>query len=225
MLKLDHIQRLPAMERDILHLHLTLKKSQTEVAKILGVSQPTVNYRYKRARQRLEFMDKIPQVEAAEIREVLERLGARDTDVEAMVLYVETSSQSEVARRMDTSQGAVRHWILRALVNHLQNDLREDEKHRRVRTACSMLVSKPGIFNEPVKGNGDGPRTIEQELAHPPRVEGEIREGETVVILDGLYADLPAVVVEAPPERVKLRVDLESQEISLVWRRAHASLI
>ena len=141
----EYLSRLPPMERDILRLHMDLRKSQTAVAKILGVSQPTVNYRYKRARARLEFMEKLPKVTSDEIREVLRRLGAREQDIEAMVLYVETNSQSEVARRMETSQGAVRYWVHRALSDHLQKDMRDDDMHKRVRTACGMLASKPGM--------------------------------------------------------------------------------
>jgi DNA-directed RNA polymerase specialized sigma24 family protein len=213
------IARLPPKERDILKLHMVLRKSQTEVAKILRVSQPTVNYRYKRARERLEFMEKVPVVTADEIREVLRILGARDNDIEAMVLYVETSSQSEVARRMNTSQGAVRHWILRALVNHLQNDMREDDKHKRVRTACGMLVGKPGIFNEPAKhpGNGDSVPVVDQRLTAMPRVQGRLAVGERLLILDGLYAKLEGVLTERDEGHMTIRIDLESQKINVTW--------
>lgn len=217
----EDIARLPAMERDILRLHMTLRKSQTEVAKILGVSQPTVNYRYKRARQRLEFMAKVPRVTADEIRQVLLTLGACDTDVEAMVLYVETSSQSEVARRMDTSQGAVRHWILRALVSHLQNDMREDDVHRRVRIACGMLVAKPGIFNEPAKypGKKNDKRVVEQRLPVMPKVQGRFIAGERMTILDGLYAKLDGHIIVLDEDRMSVRIVLESQQITLTWPR------
>lgn len=215
----EDIARLPPVERDILFLHMRLRKSQTEVAKILRVSQPTVNYRYKRARERLEFMEKLPRVTADEIRQVLTTLGARDTDVEAMVLYVETSSQSEVARRMETSQGAVRHWILRALVQHLKNDVREDDVHKRVRTACGMLVDKPGIFNEPAKHRNASVKTVEQKLTQAPRVQGRFVVGEKMRVLDGLYANLDGEVLEVDEDHMSVRVDLESQRVILSWSR------
>lgn len=219
MLNRDDIARLPPVERDILHLHLTLRKSQTEVAKILGVSQPTVNYRYARARARLEFMDKIPKVTPQEIREVLRALGARDTDVEAMALYVETSSQSEVARRMNTSQGAVRHWILRALVSHLQADLREEDTHRRVRTACQLLVGKPGILNEPNRPAGGDLRTVDVRLPQSPKMRGRLVQGERILLLDGVYSDLEADVVDVSDQDMSVILRLESQRITLTWRR------
>ena len=220
MLNSEDIDRLPPMERDILHLHMQMRKSQTEVAKILGVSQPTVNYRYKRARERLQFMDKLPRVTADEIREVLRQLGATDQDIRAMVLYVETNSQSEVARRMETSQGAVRHWIHRALVNHLQNDMSDEDMHRRVRGACGMLVSKPGIFNEPQKpGQPPKQQRVEQRLAKAPRVQGRHVVGESIVLLETVYANMPGVVLDVTEETMRVRLDLESQEITLSWAR------
>jgi predicted transcriptional regulator len=207
------------MERDILLLHMTLRKSQTEVARILGVSQPTVNYRYKRARERLDFMDKLPVVTSDEIRSVLDHLNARPKDIEAMVLYVETNSQSEVARQMGTSQGAVRHWIHRALVNHLQNDLSEDDTHKRVRTACGMLVNKPGIFNEPQKpGHVPKNRKVAQKLHQGPKYEGTLVPGERIQIVDGVYSRLSGLVVSVAPD-VEVRLYLESQEIVLSWPR------
>jgi predicted transcriptional regulator len=216
----EDIARLPAMERDILRLHLSLRKSQTEVAKILGVSQPTVNYRYARARARLEFMEKIPRVTPDEIRKVLRELGARDSDVEAMALYAETSSQSEVARRMNTSQGAVRHWILRALVSHLQSDMHNDDAHRRVRNACQMLVGKPGILNEPIRpDSAASPPSSEHLLPQAPKVQGRLLKGERVILLEGLYRDMEGDIVRISDESMSVCLRLESKQITLTWRR------
>jgi predicted transcriptional regulator len=196
---------------------MELKKSQTQVAKILGVSQPTVNYRYRRARERMNFMEMLPQVSSDEIRTVLMKLGARDKDVEAMVLYVETNSQSEVARKMGTSQGAVRHWIHRALVTHLQNDLSEDPTHRRVRAACGLLVNKPGIFNEPQKpGETNNVKQVEIKLNQRVKVTGPLVPESRVIVSEGLYAQLPGMVLEVNP-LIKLKLELESLHVTLVW--------
>jgi DNA-directed RNA polymerase specialized sigma24 family protein len=216
----DDFRRLPAMERDILRLHQVLRKPQTEIAKILGVSQPTVNYRYKRARARLEFLEKLPTVTGNEIREVLQRLGAREQDIQAMVLYIETNSQSEVARRLETSQGAVRYWVLRALTDHLQKDMREDDLHKRVRTACSMLVSKPGIFNEPQKpGHTPKYQAVSRRLTAAPKFQGRLLEGERIQIQDGIYGSLVGELIELDDTVMRVRLDLESQEITVSWAR------
>jgi predicted DNA-binding protein (UPF0251 family) len=206
------------LERDILWMHMELRKSQTDIAKILGVSQPTVNYRYKRARARLDFLEKLPVVTAEEVRHVLERLGAREQDIEAMVFYVQTNSQSEVARRMDTSQGAVRHWVHRALVNHLQADLSEDDMHKRVRTACAMLVSRPGIFQD--NGRDEDftkAQRGEQRLAVAPKFLGRLVLGERLVLLEGVYAGLRGTLVESAPGSISVQLELSSQDIMLTW--------
>jgi DNA-directed RNA polymerase specialized sigma24 family protein len=218
----DHLQRLPPFERDILRLHQELRKPQTEIARILGCSQPTVNYRYKRVRDRLAFLEKLPSVTPDEIRQVLTTLGAREQDIEAMVLYVETTSQSEVARRMNTSQGAVRYWVLRVLTDHLQKDMREDDLHKRVRTVCGMLTSKPGIgiFNEPQKpGDTAKHKKVHRRLPGPPKFSGALAVGEPVQILDGIYGALQGEVVEITETEMRVRLDLESQEITLSWAR------
>jgi len=219
MLERIHVEKLPPMERDILRLYMELRKSQNEIARILGVSQPTVNYRYKRARERLEFMERLPRVTAEDIRLVLGRLGASVRDIEAMVLYVETNSQSEVARRMETSQGAVRHWIHRALINYLQNDMSSNDVHRRVRTACGLLVNRPGIFNEPPKpSNGVRPQRMEHRLAAAPRTEGRLVVGERLIIREGIYEDLGATV-ESVADVIRVLLDLESLDVVLTWPR------
>jgi DNA-directed RNA polymerase specialized sigma24 family protein len=212
------IEQLPVLERDILWMHMQLRKPQTDIARILGVSQPTVNYRYKRARERLDFLERLPVVTDDEVRQVLERLGARDQDITAMITYVKTSSQSEVARRMGTSQGAIRHWLGRALVNHLQADLSEDDTHKRVRTACAMLVSRPGILQEGAK-NGDSVKNPRSERSLPslPRHLGRLVEGERILLLEGVYAGLRGTLVQQAEGSLALSLELASQDILLMW--------
>lgn len=218
----DHLQRLPPLERDILRLHQELRKPQTEIARILGCSQPTVNYRYKRVRARLDFLSKLPAVTSEEIRQVLRALNAREQDIEAMVLYVETTSQSEVARRLKTSQGAVRYWVLRVLTDHLQKDMREDDLHKRVRTVCGMLTSKPGIgiFNEPQKsGSSLKHLKVQRRLGTAPKFTGTLVVGSLIRVLDGIYNSLQGELVHLSETEMSVRLDLESQEITLSWDR------
>lgn len=211
----DLTARLPALERDILHLHQTLRKTQIDIAKILGISQPTVNYHYKRAKERLDFLRLLPVVTSEEVRVVLGKLGAREHDIEAMALYVETNSQSEVARRMGTSQGAVRHWIHRAIVSHLQSDVSNDDVHKRVRVACSLLIKKPWIFIEATKTNGRSSSEI--RLPKPPKTKGRWATGEKVVLLDGVFASLTGTVVSVGGQVLRLQLELESQDVTLLW--------
>ena len=209
--------KLPLMEQDILALHLEHKKSQTQVAKILGVSQPTVFYRFKRAKERLDFMAKLPVITSEEVVEVLTTLGARENDIKAMVLYVETNSQSEVARRMGTSQGAVRHWIYRALTNYLQPDMRQEDLFKRVRTACAMLVSKPGLALTTESHAKETRKFLSVNFTKTPKYRGALETGKPVVLSDTLYAGIPITVTEINEQCVRGELNLLSQKISLKW--------
>ena len=215
----EHVRRLPALERHILRLHLDMKRSHSDIARILGMSQPAVNYRYKRARERLAVWELVPPVTPHEVRAVMTDLGARDTDITAMVLYVETNNQSEVARRMGMSQGFVRDALMRALVKHLQNDMSQEDRHVRVRTACSILVNKPGMFNDvnnTAIGHVAKSREITRKLVNPPKLSHRPLEGIGVEVEDGLYKSLLGTV-EAVNPLVTLKLDLLSQDIRLQW--------
>lgn len=217
----EKLQRLPPLERDIFRLHQELRKPQTEIAKILGCSQPTVNYRYKRAKERLDFLEKLPSVTPDEIRKVLRTLETREQDIEAMLLYVETTSQSEVARRMETSQGAVRYWVLRVLNDHLRKDLREDDMHKRVRTVCGMLTTKPGIgiFNEPQKPGDTKHKETQRSLGRSPKFTGRLVVGSPIRIHDGIFKFLIGELVDLSDTEMVVRIGLESQTITLRWPR------
>lgn len=214
-----HVARLPAMERDILRLHLDLKRTHSDIARILGMSQPAVYYRYKRARSRLDVWDLLPSVTPHEVRAVMADLGARDDDVQAMVHYVETNNQSEVARRMGVSQGWVRTSLMRAIDKHLDKDMSHDDRHVRVRQACKLLVSKPGMFTEvsnPALGHVAKAREVTRKLLTPPKLSERPSEGTTLEVRDGLYSGLSGVVESLEP-LVTVKLDLDSQDIHIQW--------
>lgn len=215
----EHVERLPALERDILRLHVDLKRSHSDIARILGMSQPAINYRYKRAKERLAVWEIIPSITPHEVRAVMQELGARETDIMAMSCYVETNNQSEVARRMGVSQGFVRDALMRTLVKHLQNDMSQEDRHVRVRQACSILVNKPGMFNDvnnTAIGHVSKSREITRKLVNPPRLSHRPLEGIGVEVEDGLYKNLLGTV-EAVLPVVTLKLDLLSQDIRLQW--------
>ena len=215
----EHVARLPALEQDILRLHLDLKRTHSDIARILGMSQPAVNYRYKRARERLAVWELLPSVTPYEVQAVMQERGARETDITAMMLYVETNNQSEVARRMNTNQGFVRNALLRGLVQHLQNDLSHEDRHVRVRQACSILVNKPGMFNDvnnTAIGHVAKSREITRKIVIPPRLSHRPLEGIGVEIEDGLYKNLFGTVETVEPI-VTLKLDVLSQDIRLQW--------
>lgn len=212
------VARLPALERDILGL-IDRGRSQADIARILSMSQPSVYYRVKRAKERLQVWTLLPRVTPHEVRVVMEQRGARENDIKAMTLYVETNSQSETARRMGTSQGSVREALMRGLVKHLQNDMSQEDRRVRVRHACSILVNKPGLFtevNNTAIGHVAKSKTTVRKLVIGPKLSHRPLEGIGVEIEDGLYKSLCGTVEETTP-LVTLKLDLASQDIRLQW--------
>jgi len=215
------IDQLPAVEQDVMRLVLQYKKNQSQIARIMGVSQPTINYRIKRAKERLQFLNLIPETTPEEVEQVLQTLGAKGQIIETMLLYMVYKSQSEVARQTSKSQGAIRHWLIQA-IDILKKDRNPDDIHKRVRTACQLLVSKPNMINDgenTMRKNGD----VHLCLDVAPRVHGDLRLGETVEILDGLCSGLPAEFQED-----KLVLRLASRNVFLTWagnqpRTGHSS--
>lgn len=117
--KLDKIREamklIPKREADFIDLYVFKNRRQTEIAAIFGVSQPTVSYRLKRAASRIQFLLQKPDVSLDRLQETLERVLPDSMDREIMLLMLETTCQSEVAKRLGVTQGLVRHRFIRAL--------------------------------------------------------------------------------------------------------------
>jgi DNA-directed RNA polymerase specialized sigma subunit len=118
-IQLDRIKNmmeyLPKIEKDFFNLYFFLHKSQTDISKIFSVSQPTVCYRLKKAKERIKYVLSLPTLSNEDIRTALNDVLSDPEDVEIMVFMFETTCQSEVAKRMGTSQGKVRHRFLRSI--------------------------------------------------------------------------------------------------------------
>ncbi len=115
---LDRVQEilrdLPAREADFIRLYFLHHKTQTDIAAIYRVSQPTVCYRLQRATSRIRFILLLPTYTETGLREVMSSfLGEEDVNI--MVHMYETTCQSEVAKRLGITQGKVRHRVLRAV--------------------------------------------------------------------------------------------------------------
>jgi DNA-directed RNA polymerase specialized sigma24 family protein len=111
----DLIDALPPREADFIDLYFFRKKKQTDIAKIFGVTQPTVCYRLKRAKKRIKFLVDLPKISREEIRERMAEFLTEELDVDIMVLMFDHTCQSAVASELNVSQGKVRHRFMRTL--------------------------------------------------------------------------------------------------------------
>lgn len=107
-------RRLDPLDVRVITLHL-LGATQAEVARNVGLTQPSVCYRLQGIVGRLKFLLDYPTLEAKQMREDLEPYFTDPMDVAILIMFVETTCQSLVAKRLGTTQGLVRHRILKAL--------------------------------------------------------------------------------------------------------------
>ena len=102
-------------ERKILGMVLT-GQSQTEIARVIGVSQPSINYAISRASQRMEYFIGRPTFDRDQMLQDLKRASLQDPeDVGILVDFWSVGSQSRVAEKYQRTQGFIRHRITRAL--------------------------------------------------------------------------------------------------------------
>lgn len=105
---------LPPREADFVELYFFNHKTQTDIAEIFKVSQPTVCYRLQRATARIRFVLSLPDVTVEELEEALFGFLSDPEDVKIMMLMYETTCQSAVAKRLGVTQGKVRHRFMRS---------------------------------------------------------------------------------------------------------------
>ena len=108
------MEDLPAREADFVDLYFFNHKTQTDIAEIFKVSQPTVCYRLQRATARIRFVLSLPEVTEDEMEEALAGFLTDPEDVQIMLLMWETTCQSAVAKRLQVTQGKVRHRFMRS---------------------------------------------------------------------------------------------------------------
>lgn len=138
---------LPPREADFVELYYFSHKTQTDIAEIFKVSQPTVCYRLQRATKRIRFVLSLPDVTADEMQGVLKGFLTDPEDVHIMLLMFETTCQSAVARRLGVTQGKVRHRFMRSTKRMLEDPAME--KYAQIFKAISDNLNMLREVNRP----------------------------------------------------------------------------
>jgi DNA-directed RNA polymerase specialized sigma24 family protein len=115
------MKELPLREADFVELYFFNHKTQTDIAEIFRVSQPTVCYRLQRATARIRFVLSLPDITEKEMEIALRGFLGDEEDVEIMMRMYETTCQSAVAKAMSITQGKVRHRFMRSTRRMLEN--------------------------------------------------------------------------------------------------------
>jgi len=113
---------LPPREADFVELYFFNHKTQTDIAEIFKVSQPTVCYRLQRATSRIRFVLSLPDVTVEDLEHILVGFLSDPEDVKIMLLMYETTCQSAVAKRLGVTQGKVRHRFMRSTKRILESE-------------------------------------------------------------------------------------------------------
>jgi len=124
----DIMQELPPREADFVELYFFSHKTQTDIAEIFKVSQPTVCYRLQRATSRIRFVLSLPDITTSELEILLAGFLSDPEDVSIMMLMFETTCQSAVAKRLGVTQGKVRHRFMRSTKRMVESDSPKMEK-------------------------------------------------------------------------------------------------
>lgn len=106
---------IPPREADFLELYFFQKVAQTGISQLFGVSQPTVCYRLQKAIKRLQYLIGMPKFSIEEVERDIRGVLTNELDIKIMVLMIEKTCQSEVARELGVGQGLVRHRFMKYL--------------------------------------------------------------------------------------------------------------
>lgn len=135
------LDRIPEREADLIYLYFIQKKRQADIATIFGVTQAAISYRLDRGLQRIRFLLSIPQVTEDELRSDLPGVFPQQIDVDILVGMWQTTCQSEVASRLQLTQGRVRHRFFKA-VKTLERAAERDEKYQPYSAIFSTIANK-----------------------------------------------------------------------------------
>ena len=134
-----YLDRIPPREADLIRLYHHDKMKQEQIAKLFRITQAAVSYRLHRGIKRIQFLRTIPELE----NDLFElELGPKFCDQDREILWrmYETTCQSEIAKRMNLTQGRVRHRFFRAL-QRIKDLIAEEAREKQVQV---QMMRKQG---------------------------------------------------------------------------------
>lgn len=150
----DFMEDIPAREADFLSLYYFQHMNQTGIAKLFGVSQPTVCYRLQRAAKRIRFLLELPDLPLDVVTEHMLNFFPDPVDAWILIHMWETTCQSEAASRLGITQGKVRHRFMRSL-----DRLAVADKMQTYATVFKNVAANLNILREVQRPEGASPHT------------------------------------------------------------------
>lgn len=142
-----YVSHLHPHEQKVLSLSLA-GNSQVSIAKMVGVSQPSVNYVLGRVCDRIQYLASRPKFDMTQFSTGLVSIIPPE-DVGILVDFWTVGCQSSVAKKRCVSQGYVRHRILRSLKTLESHP--HDSRISEYRDALYDLLARGNIMRKVIK--------------------------------------------------------------------------
>lgn len=134
------LERIPEKEADLIYLYYVCKKRQADIAELFSCTQAAISYRLDRGIQRIKFLLSIPKITEDELRQDLADLF-EPIDINILAGMWMTTCQSEVATRLNLTQGRVRHRFFKA-VERLKVAAADTKKYEPYEKIFSAISAK-----------------------------------------------------------------------------------
>jgi len=118
-----YLRYLPELEAEIFWLIVEKRKNQKDIAVLLGLSQPTVSYRYRRVLEKLTYLIQIAEVPVRELVDEIPFLKKREKDILYDLIFF--INQEMIGRRYGIRQSSVK-WIFLKTKRRLTELEKED---------------------------------------------------------------------------------------------------
>lgn len=130
----DYLHLLPEVEAEIVYM-VRLRKRQRDIGALLGISQPTVNYHYQRAIEKIRYLVTLAAVDVEGIVAGFDFLSEKQRAILVDLFY--SCHQMAVARKHGVSQSSVRWVAIRA---RQELEKREREEPERWFNALGLVL-------------------------------------------------------------------------------------
>jgi len=120
---MDALRHLPTLEAEILWLFFEKGKSLKDIALILKIPNSTTSYWYRRAVQKLAYLELLCSIDIANMVNQLDFLSDREQKILIELFY--TVNQDAVGRNNDCWQSSVR-WIYLKTRKYIDKAEKED---------------------------------------------------------------------------------------------------
>lgn len=126
-LELDSVlQYLPELEQEIFFMFQVKRKNQKDIAKILGLSQPTISYRFRRVLEKLSYLMVLLSID---VRRLIEEIpGMKPLERETVYDLCFYTNQEMVGKKHGLRQSSVKWGFVKTKRRLLELEKADPEK-------------------------------------------------------------------------------------------------